>query len=383
MLADTQLFFIWIIFTASLFWLLPSSTPKLRQTWLTAMSFIFIFITAPFAAMLVLWITIIASLSNIVFEKKHSVLLLWALILLAIAPLLSHRTVYTDATLITSLGVTFATLRALSIIIDSYAETAKNNILTNFTYMLFLPLYTVGPVDKASKFSIKEFSYEINLKHLFRGIGRTSIGLFKSTVIAEQLISGYIKTSFPVSQRDFSTFSSLDALTFIFLSFIYTYINFSAFVDIAVGTSKMFGFKIIENFKFPIFATSLQDFWKRWHISLGNWITSYLYMPIVFMIGKRWAPYLATFLAFSLIGWWHDSSINYILWGVFHGIGLCINQYWIKRKKKREIKVESRNTFFTITSWATTIFFVAWVQTIANQKTIEQAIEITYALFRL
>lgn len=360
---------------------IPPEKPIYRQCWLVLVSFTFIAIQAPVAALQVSWMSFVIIVALWAMTKVHHALLLWVFILLALLPLLWHRTIELDASLVATLGVTFATLRALSVIIDSYAGTNKESKMSNLAYMFFLPLYTVGPIDKARKFSPEALSVNFSLNHVFRGFTRICLGLFKNVVIAEQLIRQYSLEQFPPNGRDFSLYAASDTLVFVILSFLYTYINFSAFVDIAIGLSRMFGIKILENFNFPIFARNLQDFWKRWHISLGNWITNYLYMPIVFLIGKRWAPYVATFLAFSLIGWWHDSNLNYIAWGVLHGAGQCIVQFWIKSARRTSwvLKLQT-NIIYIIAAWFTTILFAAWVQTIANLKSIDAAITMSKSL---
>ena len=363
-----------------IFWFIPKEAAWLRQAFLITTSFLFVFALAPWSALQIAWMTCVAALSLRVFNFKKNVWILWAMILLSCLPLLWHRVVDVNATILITIGVTFATLRAVSVVIDGYSGASNPSARTVFTYMFFLPLYTVGPVDKANKFSEDGLGKSIELEYLVRGFSRLCLGLFKSAVIADQLIKSTMVELYPQSTRSFEAFGAGDALLFIALSFAYTYVNFSAFVDIAIGVSKMFGVRVIENFNFPIFARNLQDFWKRWHISLGNWITNYLYMPIVFMIGKRWAPYVATFVAFSLIGWWHDSSFNYILWGVLHGIGLCVNQYFMKKKGRKGQSTPL--SFAAICSWAATLFYVAWVQTIANMKTAEDAWLITRALFQ-
>lgn len=384
MLADTQLFFMWMAFSLVIYWIFPPEKPVFRQLWLIVISFVFIFSQAPVAALQVTWMSVMAILGVWAIQKFHHALILWLFIFLALLPLLWHRTIQLDAGLIITLGVTFATLRAISIIIDSYAGTSKQSVLSNLAYMFFLPLYTVGPVDKASKFSQEGLATQFNVKDFFRGFTRTCLGIFKNIVIADQFIKAHIHETFPVSGRDFTQYSASETFVFIILSFLYTYINFSAFVDVAVGISKMFGIRIVENFNFPIFAKNLQDFWKRWHISLGNWITNYLYMPIVFLIGKRWAPYVATFLAFSLIGWWHDSNLNYIAWGVLHGAGQCLVQFWVKSIRGTSLaKTLNNSALYVVASWGLTMLFVAWVQTVANLKSVDSAILMTKSLIGL
>ena len=149
---------------------------------------------------------------------------------------------------------------------------------------------------------------------------------------------------------------------------------------------RLFGLSIIENFNYPILARNMRDFWRRWHISLGRWITQYLYFPIVAKLHTPTAPYIATFVAFMLIGWWHGSTLTYISWGVLHGMGLCTVMAWqraMKRNYPAVYKVMVGNPVYIGLSWMATLFYVAWVQTFANQKSFGEALVMTRSLIGL
>ena len=112
--------------------------------------------------------------------------------------------------------------------------------------------------------------------------------------------------------------------------FIKLYLDFSAYCDLALGTAYLFGFKIIENFNFPLFSSNISDFWKRWHISLSLWCQEYIYLPL---LGITRNPYLSIATTFILMGLWHDISWQRTFWGIWHGFGLIIHLRWKRFSK--------------------------------------------------
>jgi alginate O-acetyltransferase complex protein AlgI len=386
MYQDTSLFFLWLALTVASFWLIPPSAPRWRQSLLIVSSFLLIFAVAPFAALLVLWMWATVWIAIRAFERSRTPLVLCLFLIATCAPLLWQRTVVLDAGLIVTLGITFATLRAVAMAMDSYTRRAVVPALDAGVCLFFLPLYTVGPIESVQKFTSSSFTSTPDYAFMARGLSRMALGLFKTVFIAEQIIAGALRQNYPAWSRNFSDYSSPEIVVFVCLSFLYTYINFSGVVDIALGASRLFGLSIIENFNYPILARNMRDFWRRWHISLGRWITQYLYFPIVAKLHTPTAPYIATFVAFMLIGWWHGSTLTYISWGVLHGTGLCTVMAWqraMKRNYPAAYKVMVGNPVYIGLSWMATLFYVAWVQTFANQKSFGEALVMTRSLIGL
>ena len=383
MFADTSLFLFWLIVAGLSYWMIPPAKPRWRQCWLIATSWLLIFAIAPWACLFVTWMWLGVWVATRVFEKVHNPIML-SLILLAIClPLLMQRSVSSDVGLIASLGITFATLRAVAMSIDGYVTRKPLATADAGVCLFFLPLYTVGPIESVQKFSREQFAIQPDFRFMARGLSRIALGLFKTVFVADILIAGQLKLHFPVAGRSFGDYGSPEMIAFIGLSFLYTYVNFSGVVDIALGTSRLFGLRIIENFDFPIVARNLRDFWKRWHISLGRWITQYLYFPVVASLRTPVSPYVATFLAFVLIGWWHGATLTYLSWGVFHGAGLCAVMFWqrsMKIRLPRTYKILTKNPLYILVSWSMTIVYVAWVQTFANQNSFAEALSMTRAL---
>ncbi len=383
MLANTQVLLIWLVLTASAFWLIPPTLPALRVWLVASSSAVLIYAFAPWAFIFVVWMLVVSFLAARLIVSSRRRLYLWGSIILVCLPLVSLRSVLDGHGLWFTLGVTFATLRAVSVIFDSYSLKTAPTFRQNALHLLFLPLYTVGPIQRVQSFGDDAFATSPDLKFMARGLSRICLGLFKTIAIAEQLIRGNVTERFGDGLIDFSAVSPAQTLVFVGASFAYTWINFSGFVDIANGASRLFGLRVMENFNLPILARNLQDFWKRWHMSLGEWINRYLYFPLVASIRTAWAPYAAIFIAFVAIGWWHETSWNYIAWGFLHGAGLCLVLYWqrtMKTKAKPQYEILVNNRVYVGLSWALTLFYVAWVQTFANLSTFDQGIDMTLRL---
>jgi alginate O-acetyltransferase complex protein AlgI len=126
------------------------------------------------------------------------------------------------------------------------------------------------------------------------------------------------------------------------------YFDFSGYSDIAIGSSRFFGIRIMENFNNPYLAPNLSQFWRRWHISLSDWIRDYLFFPLSKLSStKLWQIFFVPVIAMALCGLWHGPSWNYVIWGVWHGMGLSVLQLWnsYKRNHKRLAKATKANWF--------------------------------------
>jgi alginate O-acetyltransferase complex protein AlgI len=113
------------------------------------------------------------------------------------------------------------------------------------------------------------------------------------------------------------------------------YFDFSGYSDMAIGLGEMLGFRIPENFNFPYISKSITEFWKRWHISLGNWMRNYLYIPLGGNKAGKYATYFNLWLVFLLSGIWHGAGWNYLIWGAFHGFFLVIERLFLQKYLKR------------------------------------------------
>jgi alginate O-acetyltransferase complex protein AlgI len=225
------------------------------------------------------------------------------------------------------LGISFFTFTQIAFLVDSYKNFFKKNDLVNYSlFVTYFPHLIAGPIinfksvypqlTNSSKFSLSWNSTSLAIV-LF------SIGLFKKCVLADNLVDAV-----PIAFDPRATFYFLECFTGVLSYTLQLYFDFSGYSDMAVGLSYLFGLQIPFNFNSPYKATSIIDFWRRWHITLSNFLREYLYIPLG---GNRCSPfrhYLNLFLTMTIGGIWHGASWNFLLWGVYHGILLIINHLW-------------------------------------------------------
>lgn len=231
------------------------------------------------------------------------------------------------------LGLSFHVFQSLSYVIEVYKKkyTPETNYITYALYVMFFPQLVAGPIERP-----QHLLPQLNQRHEFnsvlarKGLERMLWGFFKKLVIADQ-IARTINPLFAHLPQD----SSL--LIIIAIMFSYQlYCDFSGYSDIAVGSAMMLGFNLTENFNRPYASRSITEFWRRWHISLSNWLRDYLYYPLVLGWGKvnKLKIYYSTFITFSLIGLWHGAQWTYVVFGALHGIYLIFELVTEKARKK-------------------------------------------------
>lgn len=163
----------------------------------------------------------------------------------------------------------------------------------------------------------------------------------------------------------------------IYRSFLALYIDFTGYTEMAIGTALLFGVRLPENFRWPLRATSIQDFWQRWHLSLGRFISTYLFNAVVREVGR---PGLAIFMSFTAVGLWHQLALPYLLWGVGHGAALAANMYLRKRYLNRPMPTTAAWTL-SVLGCAFTMTYVSLLSAIANSEDIRAAFALLGDLF--
>lgn len=240
--------------------------------------------------------------------------------------------------IIMPIGISFFTFKLMSYVIEIYRENIEPewDIIDFATYVAFFPTIMSGPIDRPNQF-IPQLKVARFFKSddLVEGSKRVLWGLFLKLCIADQLT--------PYTDSVFNNFYHHNATSIILASILYSfqlYADFCGYSEMAIGTAKMMGLNVTENFLRPFFAQNIAEFWRRWHMSLTTWITDYVFMPlnIAFRnIGKT-GIYLATLLNLVVIGVWHGANWTYILFGLFHGTMLVIVATCDKKRKKLEKK---------------------------------------------
>lgn len=231
------------------------------------------------------------------------------------------------------LGISFFTITQIAFLVDCYEGLVEDRKLLSYSlFVTFFPHLLAGPIlhhkEMMPQFEAVR-NKVLNYKNLSHGFFLFFIGLFKKVIIADEL-STTVKIGFDAAP-------SLNMVEAWAVSLSYTlqlYFDFSGYSDMAIGVGLLFNIVLPVNFNSPYKATNIIDFWKRWHMSLTSFITTYLYSPIMrsfrkITFGKSM---LATFIAMFIAGIWHGAGWTFILWGAFHGGALVVNHLWKKRK---------------------------------------------------
>lgn len=308
------------------------------------------------------------------FSRKRTSSLFWFFMFLALAPLLTLR-ILSEQSVFMNMGVAFATVKSLGLVLVAYVGRKKFKAGDVALMIYFFPLFTIGPVEKIDKFTANNFSIEFNFRLALEGIYRGITGLFLVIFVCENILNPLRTNLLDGSIANIESFTRMDSLLYIVLSFLYTYINFEGFSSIAIGLSRLFGIKVMENFDKPLMVSNISSFWRKYHISMGNWINQTIYFPLVVWIKTPWATYLATLVAFILFGMWHAFTINYFIWGVGNGLAVASVNFFIAKKVFPLCISKGVLARFLVASsgGVITIIYVAWLQTIANLDSVELA----------
>jgi alginate O-acetyltransferase complex protein AlgI len=233
------------------------------------------------------------------------------------------------------LAISFFTLQQIAYLVDCYEGLAmEESYLDYFIFVVFFPQLIAGPIVHHKQMMpqfVEINNKKINFNNIVLGIYVFTIGLFKKVIIADTF-SEWAIMGFD-SQVTLNFFESwITSLSYTFQ----LYFDFSGYTDMAIGIGLLFNIKLPDNFNSPYKATGLIDFWKRWHITLTQFITTYIYSPILrsFKTVTFHKAMLATLITFLVAGLWHGASWMFIIFGFLHGVGLVTNHYWQKHYKK-------------------------------------------------
>ena len=217
-------------------------------------------------------------------------------------------------------GLSFHTFQSMSYAIEVYRKAwpAEKNLLRYSLYILFFPQMVAGPIERPQNILPQFLQFKgFSLEDFREGLFQLARGLFMKAAVADRL-SLFVNPIFEHPEQASSTQSILAILFFT----IQIYADFSGYSNMALGSARMLGIRLMVNFQQPYLASSLSDFWRRWHISLSTWFRDYLYIPLG---GNRNGAIAASgnlLLVFLVSGLWHGAGWNFLLWGLLHGLGL-------------------------------------------------------------
>lgn len=344
-------FSFWLIFPLVflLYWFIPAKKNNLRKVWLLVVSYLLYMNWKPVYAIVLLWITLVTYWGGQVLQisdkseglkvdvKKRSKRLIWLFVLLGLLPLLVFKyynflnNIISDGLAGIGLqfslpglnwaipvGISFFTFQAVGYMLDVYHDRVKaeNNMLDYLLFVSFFPQVMSGPISKAD-----ELLPQIKIPHTFdyeqgkQGLKYLLWGMFVKLVVADRL-GLFVDTVY-------ANYIHYNGLTCFVASIFYTlqiYCDFAGYSLMAIGIAMTLGFNLINNFKRPYLATSITDFWKRWHISLTRWLTQQVYIPLGGSRCNKSRTYWNVFVTFLVSGIWHGANWTFIVWGCMHGI---------------------------------------------------------------
>ncbi|HVT83820.1 MAG TPA: MBOAT family O-acyltransferase [Chitinophagaceae bacterium] len=253
------------------------------------------------------------------------------------------------------IGLSYYVFQFIAYLIDIYwkHEKAERDIFRFSLFIMFFPKMQVGPIERAGNFLPqlrKKIFFDQN--NLVEGGKRIVWGLFKKLVVADRIA---IYQSAVMSAQD-----QQSGITMLFASLIYTfqvYADFSGYTDIALGTARLFGFNLMENFKRPLLAKNMGEFWRRWHISLSSWVNDYVFTPLAFK-RRSWGiagVFYSLALSFAIIGIWHGSTWNYLAFGLLQAVALMY-EYLTRRFRKKMAKTISPVIYNNLSIVATFLY---------------------------
>lgn len=270
-------------------------------------------------------------------------------------------------------GISFYTFQALSYSIDVYRGKirASHDIISFFAFISFFPQLVAGPIERATNL-LPQFQKARTFDYVqaVDGCRQMLWGFLKKMVVADSC-AGAANTIWS-TYSDQSSFSLLmGALFFTFQ----IYCDFSGYSDIAIGTAKLFGIRLLRNFNVPYFSRNISEFWRRWHISLMKWFTDYIYIPLGGSRCARWKVVRNTFIVFAVSGLWHGANWTFVVWGLYHAVLMTIFMLLHLNTKFEHIVAWNKwlPSLKEVFQMAVTFFLVVIGWVIFRAETIEQA----------
>ena len=230
------------------------------------------------------------------------------------------------------IGISFYTFQIISYVVDVYrGEKAQKNPINLAAYVAMFPQLIAGPIVRYHDVALELEQREHSFTLAGEGIRRFVIGLAKKVLIANSM--------YDLSEIMYAAEEKTVLMYWIYAISValYIYFDFSGYSDMAIGLGKVFGFHFLENFNYPFISKSATEFWRRWHMSLGSWFRDYLYIPLGGNRVSKGRHIINIFAVWLFTGFWHGASWNFILWGVFFGVLLLIEKFWLLKALNKSV----------------------------------------------
>jgi D-alanyl-lipoteichoic acid acyltransferase DltB (MBOAT superfamily) len=273
--------------------------------------------------------------------------------------------------IIIPVGISYYTFQALGYIIriNRGAEKAEKNFVVFATYLTFFPKFLSGPVERSNHFFPQaQKTIEFNADNVSIGLRLFLWGMFKKVVIGNSLAGPVMMV-----YGDVHHYSGIPLLTIMFIQTIHLYCDFSGYTDMALGSAKVFGIDLIDNFSRPFLAKNVGEFWRRWHISLSSWCNDFIFSPFIVKyrkLGNR-AAVIGIFLSFFVIGIWHGANWTFVVLGILQGMAITYEFY--SKRKRLQIASKLPQKFVVFASRVITFLFFCFTLIFFNSHSIHDA----------
>jgi D-alanyl-lipoteichoic acid acyltransferase DltB (MBOAT superfamily) len=292
------------------------------------------------------------------------------------------------------LGFSFVAFRLIHTLRDRQSGILPAmSLLEYVSYVIFFPAYTAGPIDRAERF-VSDFRAlpaltGLDAARLGEGAWRITLGLLKKFVIADSLAQGMALTATNAQQ----THSTLGLWVLLYGYALRLYFDFAGYSDIAIGIGILFGIRLPENFRRPYLRTNITEFWQSWHITLSNWVRSYVFIPLSrWLLRRSWRPsstlivLAAQMATMIVIGLWHGFTWNFFIWGIWHGLALFVHKQWSDRTRKWHrglANYPNRKRAWSLASWFLTFQYVVLGWVWFALPTVDLSLKVYAGLFGL
>lgn len=408
MLFNSFTYLLFLPLVVALHWVLP---PICRRTLLLIASYIFYMKWMPSYGALILALTVANYLFGLAIEKfkKHAkailvgglVFNLGALCFFKYADFLItsfwHSAVWSHSmigwphavpdnspvlNILLPLGISFFTFEFIHYIVDVYRGSAAMKNFWHFAlFAAFFPSQIAGPIKRFQDFTEQLKAHaKFNLEYFREGLSLIFIGLFKKMVLSDNL-GHVVNLGFaqPLAMGTIDAWIAAVGFTF------QIYLDFSGYTDIGRGSALLLGYKLPENFNWPFLAANLNEFWRRWHISLSTWLRDYLFIPMGGSKRGAWITKRNLFITMALGGLWHGADWHYVIWGLFHGIGLVLTKDWLELVSKVEAlkKLQATRKWWHWAGVAFTFTFLIFACIIFRAPTVPEALQVMQRMFAI
>lgn len=277
------------------------------------------------------------------------------------------------------LGISYIVFQALGYLIEINRGDQKpeKNLGLFATYLMFFPKLLSGPIERAHNFipqlsQKKEFSYE----QAVEGLKRILWGLFLKLVIANRLAL--------YTDVVFNNYKQHSGITLLIASIFFTiqlFADFSGYTEIAIGSARILGYHLMENFNSPFISKSVTEFWRRWHISLTSWVNEYIYNPMVIKCRawNKWSAIFSVMVTFLILGFWHGASWNFLIFGLLQGIALTIE--FLSRKLRKQIRSKIPSWLNSVLGLSYTFGYFCFSTIFFNLTTAKDALLVVFKIF--